>query len=257
MKSIKRSLAVLFLLSTVFLSGCGEDSSIALVKNSSFHGYESTTIGKLLDNTFSKTKWTVSENSKGEVIVLFNGQISQSMHDSLKQKILNAGFDYQHPNANEVNVIINVVDQVFSGAIGGGHERVNELVKECRQYYSLLDSMNTYSAQKKSYEKDLERYRREGSYAISNAEGIIADLEKKITYLRGELPANDPQCLQNIRAESEKAIDELYWVAGDTVFFEWKIHSNRKTFTISRFGGKSIGRRNLDSALEIIYGASN
>ena len=56
------------------LQGCG-DSNIDLVKNSNFPRYQNTTIGKILDGSFSDTKWSSQETSKGEIRVMFEGSI--------------------------------------------------------------------------------------------------------------------------------------------------------------------------------------
>lgn len=84
MKTPYLSIALFVLLC---VTGCS-DSNIDLVKNGNFHGYPNATIGKILDGSFSSTKWSSQETSKGEVRVMFEGAITSKMHNALKEQAL-------------------------------------------------------------------------------------------------------------------------------------------------------------------------
>lgn len=71
----------------LFVTGCS-DSSIDLVKNGNFPGYPNVSIGKILDGSFSGTKWSSQETSKGEVRVMFEGAITPKIHAAFKDQAL-------------------------------------------------------------------------------------------------------------------------------------------------------------------------
>jgi len=79
MKTKVNLLTVLTLIGGLSLSGCG-NSDVSLVKEGTMPGYDSTTIGKVLDATFDDTSWKASESKKGVKTVTFTGKISKDLH---------------------------------------------------------------------------------------------------------------------------------------------------------------------------------
>ncbi|MDR2573630.1 MAG: hypothetical protein LBC94_04695 [Desulfovibrio sp.] len=62
------------------------------------------------------------------------------------------------------------------------------------------------------------------------------------------------ECAEILEKEISGAFDELYWKEGDTVFFEWVIHSDGKSFELTRFGAATMPTGlSLDRALKAIY----
>jgi hypothetical protein len=64
------------------LSACSQPD-LKLVKEGTFGKYQTTTIGKAFDGSFDNEKWTTFEANKGERIVRFTGEISESLHNSV------------------------------------------------------------------------------------------------------------------------------------------------------------------------------
>lgn len=62
------------------------------------------------------------------------------------------------------------------------------------------------------------------------------------------------ECAGILEKAVNEAFDELYWKEGDTVFFEWVIHSSGKSFEVARFGPATMpAGLSLDRALKAIY----
>ena len=202
------------------LTGCGGDSNIDLVKNASFRGYETTTIGKMLDGTFDKTKWTSEQNPKGEILVLFEGRIPQKMHDSLVDRAIRSQSMTETPEENPMYIGRKMTDMMGSFLYGAvSNEQIDAYNNTVNAAY--LECM------RKGYESE-ER----SNAAWTNERNA---------------------CGRNVIAKAKEILDEAYWPTGNTVFFEWKIHSDGKRFELSRFGGQSMPKLNLGQVLEIIY----
>ena len=243
------------------LTGCGGDSNIDLVKNASFRGYETTTIGKMLDGTFDKTKWTSQQNPKGETLVLFEGRIPQKMHDTLKGQLLRllAG---QHAYADSsINNAIYTAQYIPTvlGRDRTGDGFAEPLLSECNQKY-LLNTPSLPQNVKSELDKaraSLAQSKATGSMFLEDDRREVARLEREWAAVQEmETPAwetGKKECADKLMQVSHAALDDLYWVAGDTVFFEWKIHSDGKRFELSRFGGQSIPSITFDGMLKIIY----
>ncbi len=50
--------------------------------------YQNATICKILDGSFSSTKWSSQETSKGEIRMMFEGSIPPKMHNTFKEQSL-------------------------------------------------------------------------------------------------------------------------------------------------------------------------
>ena len=197
------------------LTGCS-DSSIDLVKNGNFPGYPNATIGKILDGSFSGTKWSSQETAKGEVHVLFEGTITRKMHTALKDKALR----FIHADVSKgVNNIDPMILQartagVLSMIIGEdkiGRNFMGDYRQDClRQLNALQEDTPPWSA-------------------LQN------------------------ECAETLRRAIDEAFDELYWKEGDTVIFEWAIHSNGKNFQLTKFGAATMPSTTLENALKAMY----
>ncbi|MDL2286010.1 hypothetical protein LJC24_01035 [Desulfococcaceae bacterium OttesenSCG-928-F15] len=77
---MKKTALALFLSLLFLLTGCFENN-VKTVKNSTFPGYETVKIGKILSSQFDKPSWKEFESDKGMVVVEFKGKISQNFHD--------------------------------------------------------------------------------------------------------------------------------------------------------------------------------
>ena len=200
----------------IILQGCS-DSSIDLVKNGNFLGYPNATIGKILDGSFSSTKWSSQETSKGEIRVLFEGTITRKMHNTLKE----AALRFVHA---DVSKGINNIDPFTLHARTAGV--LPMIIGEDKTGRSFM-----------------------GDYR--------QDCLRQLNSLQENTPpwtSLQNECAETLRKAIDEAFDELYWKEGDTVFFEWVIHSNGKNFEVTRFGAATMPTGlSLDRALKAIY----
>ena len=255
----KRTFLALLFCFLLPLSGCG-DSNIDLVKNASFRGYETTTIGKMLDSTFEKTKWSSQQNPKGEILVLFEGKIPQKMHDSLKGQLLQRLA--AESRANDKFFIATFTTDYIPTVLGRdrtGDKFAQPLLGECVQKYTNVPLLP------QNVKPELDQARASLAKARSWADGEmlrtyeidVEELEQKWAIVQEmQSPAwetGKKKCADQLMKITHSALDDLYWMAGDTVFFEWKIHSDGKLFELSRFGGQSMPSISLNRILEIIY----
>ena len=198
------------------LTGCS-DSSIDLVKNGNFPGYPNAAIGKILDGSFSSTKWSSQETSKGEVRVLFEGAITRKMHTALRDEALR----FIHA---DVSKGVNNIDPFTLHARTAGV--LPMIIGEDKTGRSFM-----------------------GDYR--------QDCLRQLNSLQEDTPpwiALQNECAETLRKAIDEAFDELYWKEGDTVFFEWVIHSNGKNFEVTRFGAATMPTGlSLDRALKAIY----
>lgn len=214
---MSKKLLISVCLSVLFiLQGCSE-SSIDLVKNGNFPGYPNATIGKILDGSFSSTKWSSQETSKGEVRVLFEGTVTRKMHNALKEQALR----FIHA---DVSKGVNNIDPLTLHARTAG-------------VLSMIIG-----------EEKIGR-----NFMVDYRQGCL----RNINSLQENTPswtAVQNECAETLQKAINEAFDELYWKEGDTVFFEWVIHSSGKSFEVTRFGAATIPTGlSLDRALKAIY----
>lgn len=77
---MKKCIPAVLVALSVLTASCFSSSDVELVKNGNSPGYPTTTIRKMLDSTFEKTKWSSSQTAIGETIVRFDGFISDKLH---------------------------------------------------------------------------------------------------------------------------------------------------------------------------------
>lgn len=177
----KLSAIAMLLALIVCLSGCS-DSSIDLVKNGNFPDYPNATIGKILDGSFSSTKWSSQETSKGEVRVLFEGAITRKMHTALRDEALR----FIHA---DVSKGVNNIDPFTLHARTAG----------------VLPMIIGEDKIGRNFMAD---YRQ--------------DCLRRLNSLQEDTPpwtALQNECAEALRKAIDEAFDELYWKEGDTVFF--------------------------------------
>ena len=244
------------------LTGCS-GSEIDLVKQASFRGYETTTIGKMLDGTFEKTKWSSQQNAKGETLVLFEGKIPKRMHDTLKDGVLQ--FMAADARTSDSFAIATYTAGHIPTVLGRdrtGDRFAEPLLSECQQKYR--GNVSNFPPERvkseiANYKELLAKEAASGFYNYSETylREELAKWEAEWAIIQGmQSPAWEAgkrECTDKLMQVANRALDELFWVEGDTVFFEWKIHSNGKDFELSRFGGQSMPQLNINMALKIIY----
>lgn len=257
---------------TLSLYGCG-DSEIDLVKNGNFWGYKTTTIGKMLDGTFEKTKWSSQKTTNGEILLLFEGKISRKMHEALKARAMHR-ITSGNQAAGTISAASNAATTLWQILPSVEKDGINQLVGECVAKYPTGD----YGTPEQN-QRNTEEYRRMLAEARAKYDEEIKTAHRpwaweeddrcwRITSLLNEsesryaiaLAKSKPgweqernACGQRILDQIGELLDEQYWATGDTVFFEWKIHSNGKDFELSRFGAKTMPPTNLEQALKMIY----
>lgn len=203
------------------LQGCS-DSSIDLVKSGNFSGYPNATIGKILDGSFASAKWSSQETSKGEVRVLFEGAITPKMHDALKEQALRF-----------------IQADATKGWVNGVRSNYDKYILHARTA-GVLSAVIGDDKIPRSFMGD---FRQDCSRKAAN---LQEDSEPWNQLLN--------QCAGTLEKAINEAFDELYWKEGDTVFFEWVIHSSGKSFEVTRFGAATMpAGLSLDRALKAIY----
>ena len=203
------------------IQGCG-DSNIDLVKNGNFPRYPNVTIGKFLDGSFSNTKWSSQETSKGEIRVMFEGAIPQKMHNAFKEQALR----FIHADATK-------------GWVKGVTSNYDKYLLHAR----TAGVLSAVIGDDKIPRDFMSEFRRDCSRQSANLQ-------------EGSQPWNEllNECAGTLENAINKAFDELYWKEGDTVFFEWAIHSSGKSFELTRFGAATMPTGlSLDHALKAIY----
>lgn len=87
----------------------------------------------MLDSTFEGTKWSSQGNAKGEIVVLFEGKITQKMHNSKRNKLLQ-GFAEEGDNMLvTASNMARVLKDVWGKWIGPGD--IEKLLEECIDKY--------------------------------------------------------------------------------------------------------------------------
>lgn len=203
------------------LQGCG-DSNIDLVKNGNFPRYPNATIRKILDGSFSDTKWSSQETSKGEIRVIFDGSIPPTIHNTFKEQVLR----FIHADATkgwENGITSNYDKYILHARIAGVLSAVigDDIIPK-----NFMDE----------FSRDCSR--------------------KSATLQEDSQPWNEllNECAGTLENAINDAFDKLYWKEGDTVFFEWIIHSSGKSFELARVGAATMpSGLSLDRALKAIY----
>ena len=252
-------LSIIAVISLLFF-GCG-DSNIDLVKNGNFPGYATTIIGDMLDNAFEGTKWSSQENSKGEIVVLFEGKITQKMHDSKRNKLLQ-GFAEKGDNVLvTASNMARVLKDVFGKWVGPSE--IENLLKECLDKYHPFTDYSATDDELKELEQAIQSMKQTLTQEIVDWER--AQLKAHLEYAENIYALAKEQarpgwteerdaCGQKIIDQTEEYIDETYWAAGDIIFLEWKIHSDGKRFELSGFGGQTLPQGfKFSQFLETIY----
>lgn len=151
---------------------------------------------------------------------------------------------------------------------------INQLVGECAAKYPTGDygtpeqnQRNTEEYRRKlaeakaKYDEEIKTAYRPWAWEEDDRYQRIMSLLKESEYryaiaLAKSKPGWEQErdaCGQRILDQIGELLDEQYWATDDTVFFEWKIHSNGKDFELSRFGAKTMPSTNLEQALKMIY----
>lgn len=245
------------------LQGCG-DANIDMVKKSNFPGYNTITVGDLLDSRFDSPRWSTKKNDRGETIVLFEGKITSKMHDAVKSKIWPL---YEFP----ANADVGGYKHIFNGArliIGNygknnvDQEFVNKF-EECGQYYmdapnsgyinTLQERLREAQARLAESEEDPEgaRYvldmQREKVFEIEHE---LAEIEEKLS---PQWQTAKQECARVLLESSHQTYDPRVWRVGDSLFFEWAVHSSGHSFELASFGAATLPSITLSNALEVIY----
>lgn len=167
------------------LQGCG-DSNIDLVKNGNFSGYPNATIGKILDGSFSGTKWSSQETSKGEIRVMFEGAITPKMHNAFKEQALR----FIHADATK-------------GWVNGVSSNYDKYILHAR----TAGGLSTVIGDDKIPRNFMGDFRQDCSRKVANLQ-------------EGSQPWNEllNECAGTLENAINEAFDELYWKEGDTVF---------------------------------------
>ncbi len=203
------------------LQGCG-DSSIDLVKNGNFPGYPSATIGKILDGSFSSTKWSSQKTSKGEIRVMFEGAIPPQMHNAFKEQAL----QFIHADATK-------------GWVNGVTSNYDKYILQAR----TAGVLSVIIGDDKIPRDFMSEFRQDCSRKSANLQEDSQPWNELLN-----------ACAETLENAINEAFDELYWKEGDTVFFEWVIYSSGEGFELSRFGAATMPTGlSLDRALKAIY----
>lgn len=273
------------------IQGCG-DSNINLVKNGNFPRYPNATIGKILDGSFSSTKWSSQETSKGEIRVMFEGSITRNMHNVLKQNALQFIHADVSRGVNDIDPLtlhgraagvlsmiigedkigknfmgdyrqdcIKKLTPAFYGNADMVQEEVNRKLSDSRMFLRMdIGNIENRIEQARSQNNATEVSKLESAKAAllekqANYEKYLAS-QVELTRSVGTPPwlALQNECAETLSKAIDEAFDELYWKEGDTVFFEWVIHSDGKSFELARFGAATMpSGLSLDRALKAIY----
>ncbi len=78
---------ILALLTVLCLSACTQND-VALIKDGTMNGYETTTIGKAFDASFDEPKWEAFETDKGQRVVQFTGKVSTALQLSWIESLM-------------------------------------------------------------------------------------------------------------------------------------------------------------------------
>lgn len=109
------------LIVVLFISGCA-DNNVEGVRGGTINGYESTTIGQAFDAVFDNNSWSKSEKADGQVVVEFNGTISEALHDSVVAFIVE---EYDALPENNMNRVV-LFQQALSGVNDAEYKKLNE-----------------------------------------------------------------------------------------------------------------------------------
>lgn len=241
-------------------------NDIDLIKNASFSGYKATTIGKMLEYSFSNCIWSVSKTPIGETVVRFEGLIPQKLHNERKAKLREVltqrSKSIENPAAislYEGNAILNGVAQrieIISNKKITQFDFVQQKSKalgDCEKIANSEILISGYEATKK-YVADFNS--RPDYLQSDRAIAVKAekDLNEFESMTQEAWDAKVMECTGKFNTSFNKVIDALYWTVDSKVIIEWKVFENRTGFTLHRFGGEGLPSFSFGAFLKSLAG---
>lgn len=268
---MKKCLLAALIALSILTAGCFSSSDVELVKNGSFSGYPSTTIGKILDSSFEKAKWSSSQTAIGETIVRFDGRISEKLHEKMKVKLYQMLLMTVHGGVlspedvkeklTQLSVAFGELPRMLSGINGvdTSHRIKAEFsrIDDCKKVSADMPVTAWQPIARGNIKRDLEKLRER--YARTQSPYDKDELDKEEKYwdkievtFTPEWNAKAEECVKRFDAAIKEAISAYYWKAGTQVFLEWKILNDKSGFTLSQFGGEGLPRITLNDFLKEI-----
>lgn len=259
---MKKCLPAALVALLVLTAGCFSNSDVELVKNGSFAGYPSTTVGKILDSNFEKIKWSSSQTAIGETVVRFEGRISPKLHEKMDVALyqfllmlVNHGVlapDNTKEKLKQMTTAFHRLPQTLSEANGGGidayqHVKTESLPRtaDCQKLTAATPNAAWGPDAIKNTKREMERLRR--NYAstgspydkepLDKQERLLAAIEATFT---PEWDAKAEECIKIFESIVRDSIKTYFWTPGSQVFIEWKVNNNKKSFALSQFGGDGL-----------------
>ncbi len=268
---MKKCLPAALIILSVLTAGCFSSSDVELVKNGSFSGYPNTTIGKILDSSFEKAKWSSSQTTIGETIVRFDGRISDKLHEKMDAKLYQFLLRLAHGgilNPESIkeklwqrSMVLGRLPQMLSdingmdlyGSIKEKYSRIDDCQKLSAATPDTVWRPNGIENTKRELEKIRELYARTGSpydkEELDKQERFWAKIEVTFT---PEWNAKAEECVKKFDSVIKDAINTHYWKTGTQVFLEWKILNDKSGFSLSKFGGDGLPRLTFSDFLKEI-----
>lgn len=271
---MKKCLPAALVTLLVLTAGCFSNSDVELVKNGSFTGYPSTTVGKILDSNFEKIKWSSSQTAIGETVVRFEGRISPKLHEKMDVALyqfllmlVNHGVlapDNIREKLKQMTTAFHRLPQTLSEANRIGIDAYQHVKTEllprtadCQKVAAATPDAAWRPNGIENTKRELERLRK--NYAstgspydkepLDKQERLLAVIEATFT---PEWNATAEECVKKFDSVIKDAISANYWKAGTQVFIEWKISNNKKSFALSQFGGDGLPNLTFNDFLKAI-----
>lgn len=224
MKGRTKYLVMVVCVIGLVLSGCGGgNSDVALVKDGTMGGYETTTVGGAFDASFDNPQWEAFEADKGERVVQFTGTISQSTHNS---------------------VIAEVTDQL-SALEGGGNPEQQMVQKEAK-----------FQIQLNYLQAAVEKLGGADSAYFQNINKKF-DCKLQFANLMGGVSAYIPDCKNdNSTAYMDAILNDFYselWKVGTPVEVQWIINADGSGFSLSHMGSSAWEGIEFKNIVNAIY----
>ncbi len=224
---MKKCLPAALVALLVLTAGCFSNSDVELVKNGSFTGYPTTTVGKILDSNFEKIKWSSSQTAIGETIVRFDGRISPKLHEKMDVAL------YQFSL-----MIVNHGRLTPDNA----KEKLTQMSAAFQRLPQTLSEANMISIDAYDHIKPRLMPR-----AIK-----CHDLSTSGVNFSPEWNAQAEECIKMFDSVIRDSIKTYFWTQGSQIFIEWKISNNKKSFALSQFGGDGLPNLTFNDFLKAI-----
>ena len=225
---MKKCLPAALVALLVLTAGCFSNSDVELVKNGSFAGYPSTTVGKILDSNFEKIKWSSSQTAIGETVVRFDGRISPNLHAKM-----------------DVALSQLLLMMVNHGILAPDttKEKLTQMLAAFHRLPQTLGEANRVDFEKYQHIKTGLLPRAIDCQKLSAATGVNVSPEWN---------AQAEECIKIFESVVRDSIKAYFWTPGSQVFIEWKISNNKKSFALSQFGGDGLPNLTFNDFLKAI-----